>query len=116
MTPHLLCVGGEDHFLRIPFLRALTARGFQVSAAGTGDAVPFQQAGIRYHQFQFERFINPLADWSAICQLKTLITQLRPHLIQSFDTKPNILMPLAVRRTRQPVTFAAGAGKIGAVK
>jgi glycosyltransferase involved in cell wall biosynthesis len=103
MTPHLLCVGGEDHFLRIPFLRAVAARGFQVSAAGTGDPAPFQRAGIAYYRFQFERFVNPLADWSAIRQLERLIAQLRPQLIQSFDTKPNILVPLAARHRRLPV-------------
>jgi len=33
----LLCIGGEDHALRIPFLLALRDRGFRVSAAATAD-------------------------------------------------------------------------------
>lgn len=123
MTPHLLCVGGEDHSLRIPFLRAMTARGFQVSAAGTGDAAPFQHAGIAYHRFQFERFVNPLADLSAMRQLDKLIAQLRPQLIQSFDTKTQY--PGSLRRPshgaagnphdqRQLGLFLAHAARAGA--
>ena len=34
--PHLLCIGGEDHYFRIPMLLALQAKGFRVSAAGPG--------------------------------------------------------------------------------
>jgi hypothetical protein len=52
---HLLCVGGEDHALRIPFLTALRNRGLRVSAAGTGAATPFANNGIQYHRYQFDR-------------------------------------------------------------
>jgi hypothetical protein len=45
LNPHLLCIGGFDHHLRLPFLKALRDRGFQVSAAGTGAAAPFETAG-----------------------------------------------------------------------
>lgn len=98
MNPHLLCVGGEDHFLRIPFMLAVQSRGFRVSAAGTGDGGPFTTAGIAYHRFRFERFLNPLADYASIKQLEKLIADLRPDLVQSFDTKPNMVVPLAARR------------------
>ena len=97
MRPHLLCIGGEDHALRIPFLLALHDRGFRVSAAATADAGPFTRAGIDYHLFHFDRFTNPLADWAAFKALAKLIADLRPGLVQSFDTKPNILVPLAAR-------------------
>src|ERR1700687_4978901 len=93
----LLCIGGEDHHLRIPFLLALAARGVKVIAAGTGDGTPFARAGIEYHSFRFDRFVNPLADLAAIRQLKGLIADVRPDLIQCFDTKPNLLVPLAAR-------------------
>jgi glycosyltransferase involved in cell wall biosynthesis len=93
----LLCIGGEDHHLRIPFLLALADRGVKVIAAGTGDGTPFARAGIEYHSFRFDRFVNPLADLAAIRQLKGLIADVRPDLIQCFDTKPNLLVPLAAR-------------------
>jgi glycosyltransferase involved in cell wall biosynthesis len=95
--PHLLCVGGEDHHLRIPFMLAMRDHGFRVSAAATGDPDPFVSAGIDYYPFRFERFVNPLADWDAIRALKTLLRGLRPDIVQSFDTKPSVLVPLAAR-------------------
>lgn len=99
MNPHLLCVGGEDHHLRIPFLLALRERGMRVSAAATGDPAPFARAGIEFHGFRFQRFLAPFADRASIAALADLIARLRPDLVQSFDTKPNILVPLAVRGT-----------------
>jgi glycosyltransferase involved in cell wall biosynthesis len=95
MTPHVLCIGGEDHAFRIPFLLALQQRGFRVSAAATADPAPFASAGIEYHPFRFDRFIAPLADLATRKALKTLIADVRPEIVQSFDTKPNLLVPLA---------------------
>jgi len=96
--PHLLCIGGEDHNLRIPFLLALCDRGFRITAAGTGDPAPFAQCGIDYRTFRFARFINPIADGTTIRSLTKLIADIRPDIVQSFDTKPNLLVPLAVRK------------------
>jgi len=98
LTPHLLFVGGEDHDLRIPFLLTLRGRGFRVAAAGTGDPAPFVHAGLDFHPFQFKRFVNPLADRAAIAALARLFADIRPGLVQCFDTKPNLLVPLAARR------------------
>lgn len=95
--PHLLCIGGEDHALRIPFLLALRDRGFRVSAAGTGDCGPFAQVGLDYHPFHFSRFIDPLSDWKSLKTISKLIAELRPNLVQCFDTKLNLLVPVAAR-------------------
>ena len=73
MKPHLLLIGGEDHALRIPFMLAMRDHGFRVSAAATGDPGPFVRAGIDYHHFRFERFVNPLADWSAFKTISRLL-------------------------------------------
>ncbi|MGG5817789.1 glycosyltransferase [Falsiroseomonas sp. HW251] len=96
--PRILLVGGEDHDLRIAFLLALRAEGYCVSAAGTGDAAPFAQAGLTYHSFHFDRSANPLADWLSLGALTRIFGQVRPDIVQSFDTKPNILVPLAAGR------------------
>ena len=100
MRPHLLCIGGEDHSLRIPFLLALRDKGFQISAAGTGDPTPFAQAGLDYHPFHFSRFVDPLADWTALKAISKLIADVRPALVQCFDTKLNMLVPFAARGLR----------------
>jgi len=100
VRPHLLCIGGEDHSLRIPFLLALRDKGFRISAAGTGDPAPFARAGLDYHPFHFSRFVDPLADWTALKVLSKLIADVRPALVQCFDTKLNLLVPFAARDLR----------------
>lgn len=95
--PRLLCIGGEDHALRIPFLIALRDRGFGIAAAATADPAPFHREGIDYHPFCFNRFANPFADWTAVKTIAKLIASIGPDLVQSFDTKPNLLVPLAAR-------------------
>lgn len=94
---HLLCIGGEDHVLRIPFLIALRKRGFRVSAAAMADPEPFEREGIDFHPFSFNRFANPFADLTAVKTIAKLIKMVGPDLVQSFDTKPNLLVPLAAR-------------------
>jgi glycosyltransferase involved in cell wall biosynthesis len=97
MAPHLFCFGGEDHHLRIPFLTALRERGFRVTAAGTGDSGPFSRAGLTYHQYEFDRFDAHSFPRKEMVRLGELVRAVRPDIIQSFDTKPNLLIPFAVR-------------------
>lgn len=100
MNPTILFVGGEDHHLRIPFLLGLRDRGFNVKAAGTGDGSDFTRNNLDYVGFQFNRFINPFADVTAVRALTDLIGKAAPDLVHSFDTKPNLLVPFAVRKLR----------------
>jgi glycosyltransferase involved in cell wall biosynthesis len=97
VRPHLLCIGGEDHSFRIPFLLALRKKGFRISAAGTGDPATFARTGLDYHRFHFSRFVDPLADWAALNAISKLIADLRPPVVQCFDTKLNMLVPFAAR-------------------
>lgn len=110
MPLHLLCVGGEDHALRIPFLTALQNRGLRVSAAGTGAISPFSSNGIQYHRYQFDRFGARIADRAAIGQLSQLVRRIRPDVVQTFDTKPNLLAPLAIRGAIPIVRTINGMG------
>lgn len=98
--PSLLCVGGEDHDLRIPFLLALRERGFGITAVGTAAPGAFVKAGIDYRRFRFKRFVNPWADWAAVRELADIVADVQPDIVQSFDTKPAVLAPLAARRVR----------------
>ena len=102
MRPHVLYVGGEDHHLRIPFMLSMRDAGFRVTAAGSGDPVPFRQAGLDFRPFQFDRYMSPFADWTAVKTLFTMLRDLQPDLAQSFDTKPNLLLPLAARAMGHP--------------
>ncbi len=100
MSAHLLLVGGEDHDLRIPFMLAMRESGFRITSAGTGDPAPFRRAGLEYRPFSFDRFVNPAADLFAMRALRRLFTDLKPQIVHSFDTKPNLLVPLAARSVR----------------
>jgi glycosyltransferase involved in cell wall biosynthesis len=95
--PRLLVVGGEDHHLRVAFLLELRKRGFEVAAAGTGESDDFRRNGIPFFRYYFDRFVNPPADWRALRSLAAIISSFRPDIVQSFDTKPGILVPLAAR-------------------
>ena len=97
VRPQLLCVGGEDHQLRIPFLLELRRAGVRVAAAGTADPAPFARAGLDYHPIDFNRFISPRDDLATIEQLRELLREVRPDVVQSFDSKPNVLVPWAAR-------------------
>lgn len=99
---HVLVIGGEDHDLRLPFMLALQRRGIAVTAAGSGPGAPFARAGVPFRGFGFSRFVDPLADWRALGAIRDLVAAVRPDVVQCFDTKLNILVPLALR--------GAGAG------
>jgi glycosyltransferase involved in cell wall biosynthesis len=75
---------------------SLRDRGFRVSAAGP-DESPFQQAGLPYYPFRFERSMSPMADWTALGVLSRLVADVRPELVQAFDTKPNLMLPFAAQ-------------------
>jgi glycosyltransferase involved in cell wall biosynthesis len=81
-------------------LLALRGKGFRICAAGTGDPAPFAQAGLDYHPFHLSRFVDPLADWTAFKVISKLIADVRPALVQCFDTKLNVLVPFAARGLR----------------
>ena len=98
--PHLLCIGGKDHHLRIPMLLALRDKGFRVSAAGGADLAPFARSGVSYQGVQFARFVDPFSDWNALRTLVRIIAEQRPNLVQCFDTKMNVLVPFAARHQR----------------
>lgn len=110
MALHLLCIGGEDHALRIPFIEALQNRGLRVTAVGTGAASAFATNGIPYHQYQFDRFGMGVSDQAAIGQLARLVKSVRPDVIQTFDTKPNLFAPLALRGSVPVVRTINGMG------
>lgn len=112
MTLHVLCIGGEDHSLRIPFLSALQSRGFKVTAVGTGSAAPFSASGIEYHGYEFDRFGAGFADRMAINRLSQVVKKIRPDVVQTFDTKPNLLAPFAIRGTLPLVRTINGMGYV----
>lgn len=99
-------VGGEDVHLRLPLARALQARGFLVTLAGSADGTLFRDQGIAYHHYNLARSLSPLEDLKSLSELRRLFRTHRPDCIQAFDTKPSILVPPA----------AAWAGVRGSIR
>ncbi|MER8732573.1 glycosyltransferase [Mesorhizobium sp. M0018] len=110
MNPHLVCVGGEDHALRIPFLMSLRESGFRVTAVSTGDEAAFLRHGIPHRRYGFDRFASGTGEWTAVRVIRKLLAELRPDIVQSFDTKPNLLTPISVRGTVPVVRTINGLG------
>jgi glycosyltransferase involved in cell wall biosynthesis len=99
MQPHVLYIGGEDHHLRLSFLKAMMDRGIRVTAAGSGDPAAFRLAGVPFVPFSFQRYVNPLSDLAALMRLRRLLREIGPDIAQAYDTKPCLLLPLAARGT-----------------
>jgi glycosyltransferase involved in cell wall biosynthesis len=110
MSPHLVCVGGEDHLLRIPFLLSLRERGFRVTAVSSSDGAAFAPHGIAHHQLSFDRFASGSAEWGTLRAVRKLLLEIRPDIVQSFDTKPNLLTPIAVRGQLPVIRTINGLG------
>jgi len=110
MTLRLLCIGGEDHMLRIPFLTALRKRGFSVAAAGTGDPAPFSRADIPYRPYRFDRFDIHTTHRTEMQSIARIVREVQPDIVQTFDTKPNLLVPFAVRNEVPIVRTINGLG------
>lgn len=91
----VLLVAGENIHLRVPFLLKLRERGFHVGAAGTEDDAQFATYKIDYYRYELRRFIDPRADWRALAALAEIISTFDADIVQAFDTKPDILVPLA---------------------
>jgi glycosyltransferase involved in cell wall biosynthesis len=102
LSPHLLYVGGEDHHLRIPFILSIRNCGFRVTAAGSGDSSLFRQAGIDFHSFNFDRRMSPFSDLTAVKSLASILRNVGPDLVQGYDTKPCLFLPMAARGADDP--------------
>jgi glycosyltransferase involved in cell wall biosynthesis len=97
MGVRVLLIGGEDHYLRLPFMLALRDKGFRVIAAASGDPKPFVRAGFDYRSFSFDRFWAPRSDIRTIATLRTLLREVRADIAHCFDTKLTLLTPVAAR-------------------
>ncbi len=110
MNAHLACIGGEDHAPRLPFPLALKDRGFRVTAVSTASGEPFAAAGIAHVAYSCDRFSSRWSKWRSVAELRRILDRLQPDIVQSFDTKPNLLAPLAARGRYPTVRTINGLG------
>ena len=88
-------VGGEDAHKRIELSQYLIANGFHVTLMGTKkfDCPP----PIRFVLYNLNRKLNPLSDFKTILEYKRIFKSDEFDIIQTFDTKPAFLVPMAAK-------------------
>ncbi len=97
-STRLWLVGGEDIHFREPLARVLASRGIGITLVGTCQNEQCQVSSeFEHSHYALDRRFRPLSDIQTIAQLRSAFRIGRPDLIHSFDTKPNILAPIAAR-------------------
>ncbi len=114
MKKKICLVGGEDVSARFPILRKLEAKGLQVEIAGSQDEAPFKKEKVPYSFYPLFREFAPYKDYQATRALKEILKEENYDLVQSFDTKPGLLLPFAASRQKQTkvVRTVTGVGRI----
>jgi glycosyltransferase involved in cell wall biosynthesis len=88
-------VGGEDIHMRLPLLKLLKFRGFDVTAVGTGPGTAFIGNNIPYFEYKMNRFLSPISDHQTIKELTNLFIKHKPDVVHGVDTKPAIFTAIA---------------------
>src|SRR5436190_681522 len=89
MNPHLVCIGGEDHRLRIPFLLSLRERSFGLTAISSDDRTAFSRHGIPHHRIEFDRFAIGGTLLSALRAVRGLMGEITREFRSEFPTSRN---------------------------
>ncbi|EGV44987.1 glycosyltransferase family 1 protein [Bizionia argentinensis JUB59] len=95
-------VGGEDVHKRINLSQYLNDAGFEVTILGTS-VVSFPD-NITYYNYPLNRSLSLISDYKTIKWYRTFFTENRFDVIHTFDTKPAFLTPLALLKTKTPIT------------
>ncbi len=94
-------VGGEDVHKRINFSMYLIDDGYEVTILGTSEQkFPSELAYIPYN---LNRKFSFKSDFKTIKFYKTFFKENNFNIIQTFDTKPAFLLPLALLKTKTPI-------------
>lgn len=102
MKPLKICiVGGEDVHKRIKLSKYLIESGFEVTILGTSEAA-FPDH-IHYVAYNLVRYFSFSKDYQTITFLKTFFRENQFDVIQTFDTKPAFLVPIALKHTETPI-------------
>lgn len=108
---HICLMGGEDAHKRIDLSKHLIANKFEVTILGTEDYD--YPKNISFIKYGLNRSFNPISDLKTIFQYRRIINRNEFHIIQTFDTKPAFLLPIALfGRKVKIVRTITGLGKV----
>jgi glycosyltransferase involved in cell wall biosynthesis len=90
---NICLVGGEDAHKRIDLAEHLFKNDYKVTILGTKDYE--YPSFITFIKYKLVRRLNPWADLHTIFQYRKIIRKNNFDIIQTFDTKPAFLLPMA---------------------
>ena len=108
--PTVWIVGSGRLNLRIPLMKALRERGFEMAAVGQDAQPDFKEHGFPYHQYPLRRILNPLLDRKASKALRDLFRRGQPQLVHAVNTKPCLLVPSAAKAMGVPACIRTITG------
>jgi glycosyltransferase involved in cell wall biosynthesis len=109
--PVVLFIGGSDVDRRIDLMARLR-KGFHVVAAGSDQAIAdrFEKAGFQYHYYKLSRRVDPISDLHSLWNLASICRKLKPCIVHTFDTKPNVLGRIAASIAGVPTIIGTVTG------
>ncbi|MDO6596781.1 glycosyltransferase [Oceanihabitans sp. 2_MG-2023] len=111
MNKKICLVGGEDVHKRIALSNYLKEAGFQVTILGTSTR-EFPDY-ITYVPYNLVRSFSPSADRKTLKWYRKFFAENAFDVIHTFDTKPAFLLPIALKKTKTPITrTVTGLGTI----
>lgn len=108
--PSVWIVGSGRLNLRIPLMKALRERGFEMAAVGQDAQPEFQEHSFPYYQYPLRRAANPLLDRKAYRALCELFRRGQPQLAHAVNTKPCLLAPGAAKAVGVPACIRTITG------
>ena len=107
---HICLVGGEDAHKRIDLSQHLLREGFEVTVIGTKEYD--YPENISFIKYDLNRSFNPFSDIKTVQQYKKILKKNSFDIVQTFDTKPAFLLPIAAFGTPvKVVRTITGLGK-----
>lgn len=109
--PKVLLVGGPDVDARLDLMQSLKDT-FNIAAVGSHPDLQdkFLSAGFSYNNYHLNRRVNPFSDLLSVMQLVALFRKLKPHIVHTFDTKPNVWGRMAARLAGVPIVIGTVTG------
>jgi len=110
----LCIVSGEDVSKRIPIAKRLEKVGYEVTLSGSENPAIFHKNKMEYIHYTFQRKFSVNGDLKTVKTLQRIFDNSDFNIIQSFDTKPAVFVPYALRHNKnlKVIRTITGLGKI----
>lgn len=111
MSKKICIVGGEDVHKRINISKYLIDAGFDVTILGTSEQK--FPSNLTYIPYNLNRKFSFKSDYKTIRFYQKFFKENKFDVIQTFDTKPAFLLPIALLKTKTPIVrTVTGLGTI----